>query len=268
MESVPVNTKPKIQITNRSQHNDIAVSRLVHFAFGTVHSVWPVNLNAVRLKVTNARRGWGGYAYLHGSHRDSEGFHACVRVGTPDYFRTPRRISYDCKWKDMPVAYLNDWRECLVYVAAHEFAHIAGRSGRKNGEMGCDFAGHDALEEYRRIRAELDETIDLQISQKALKKLAACQREKERKLDAKSTSAKLAKSRRLLAQWERKARLAATKIKKYRRSVAALARSEAKKTAQPRSSTSVTNEDTSSVSAIETPLRIGLKEDLSSSLSK
>jgi hypothetical protein len=226
--------KPELKITNRTRYDDIAISALVNFAFDTVHKVWPITtVSTLKIKVTNTRRGWGGYAYIHGMGRDSEGFHVCVRVGSPEYFMTPKRISYDHKWRDMPEMYLNDWRECVVYIAAHEFGHTAGRGGRKNGEIGTEFAGQDAVDLYRKQRGEIDGRIQDRIQSRDSRASATEQRRLSRAAFAKSPAGRLQKSEQMLAYWERRAKIAHNKIKRYRRSVSALRKSVEKQNIVP-----------------------------------
>jgi len=221
--------KPELQITNRTRYDDIAIHILVNFAFDTVHKVWPVTtVSTLKIKVTNTKRGWGGYAYVNGLGRDAEGFHVCVRVGSPEYFKTPKRISYDHKWRDMPEMYLNDWRECVVYIAAHEFGHTAGRSGRKSGEMGTEFAGQDAVDLYRKQRSEVDGRIEDRIRTRDTRTSETEQRRLSRAAFAKSAAGRLQKSEKMLAYWERRAKIAHNKIKRYRRSVSALRKSAAR----------------------------------------
>jgi hypothetical protein len=218
--------KPELLITNRSRYDDIAIHILVNFAFDTVHKDWPITTAyRLKIKVTNTVNSWGGYAYVNGTSCDSEGFHVCVRIGAPSRFKVPRRISYDHKWKDMPEMFLNDWRECVVYIAAHEFGHTAGRSGRKNGEIGTEFAGQDAVDLYRKQRAEIDGRIEDRIRTRDTRTSATEQRRESRAAFAKSAAGRLQKSEKMLAYWERRAKIAHNKIKRYRRSVGALRKS-------------------------------------------
>jgi hypothetical protein len=220
--------KLELKITNRSRYDDIEVDILVRFALSTVHQVWPIERSPLRLKVTNTRKSWGGYGYIRGYGTDAEGFHACIRIGAPARFVNPRRISYDYKWKDMPVMFLNNYREALVYVTAHELAHNAGKSGRKDGEMRCDFAGQDAVDQYRKQQAVIDGQIADRIRRRDERQSSTEQRHATRAAFVKSAAGRLQKSERMLVYWKRRAKIAKTKISRYQRSVTALRKSAAR----------------------------------------
>lgn len=217
--------KPNLIITNRSRYDDIEVDLLVRFAFDTVHTVWPIERPLLKIKVTDTVRSWSGYAYINGYGTDAEGFHVCVRIGPPNRFSTPQRISYDHKWRDMPVMFLVNYRECIAYIAAHEFAHCSGRNARKDGEIGTEFAGHDAVEAYRKQQAEIDGRITDRIQSKLKRQSEISQRQQARAAFARSAEGRLQKVERILAYWERRAKIAKTKIGRYRRSASALKRS-------------------------------------------
>ncbi len=225
--------KPELKITNRSRYDDLEVDILVRFAFNSVHQVWPIERSPLRIKITNTYKSWGGYGYIRGYGTDTEGFHACVRIGAPSRFINPRRISYDYKWKDMPVMFLNNYREALVYVAAHELAHSAGKSGRKDGEMRCDFAGQDAVDQYRKQQAEIDSLIAGRIHRRDDRQSKTEQRHATRNAFAKSAAGRLQKSERMLTHWKRRAKIAKTKINRYQRSVVALRKSAARAVSPP-----------------------------------
>lgn len=146
--------KTTIKITNRSRYCDREVKRLLRFAYQSIIAVWNLPTKEIRIKVTNTKKAWGGYGFIGAYGSDSEGFHVCIRIGRPEHFHSPRRASYDYKWREMPAMMLKEYREAIIYVAAHEFAHVAGKSGRKGGEMHCDFAGQDAVDEWRRLEYE------------------------------------------------------------------------------------------------------------------
>jgi len=227
--------KPELKITNRSRYDDIEVERLVKFAFDTVHDVWPVGQARLKVRVTDCIDHWRGRAYVHGHGTFYDGAHVIIRIGRPSLFKTPARISYDFKWKDMPVMYLNSYREALVYIAAHEFAHSAGKSGRKDGEMRCEFAGQDAVDQYRKQQAEIDGVIAERIQRRDNRQNETERRRTGRTAFAKSAAGRLQKAERMLAQWKRRAKLAKTKISRYQRSVAALRKSVARAVSPPTS---------------------------------
>jgi len=217
--------KPKLKITNRSQYDDLEVEHLVEFAFDTVHAVWPVGRTYLKVRVTNCIDHWRGRAYVNGDGMFYDGAHVIIRIGRPSLFKTPARISYDFKWKDMPVMFLNNYREALVYIAAHEFAHSAGKSGRKDGEMRCEFAGQDAVDQYRKQQAKIDGVIAERIHRRDTRQNETEQRRAARTTFSKSAAGRLQKAERMLAHWNRRAKLAKTKINRYQRSIRALRRS-------------------------------------------
>jgi hypothetical protein len=119
---------------------------------------------------------------------------------------------------EIPVApyVLNDWREAVIHVAAHEFAHctVPGRTWRKSRkEVYCENRATEVLEYYRTQEAKdwlAARTEEIKASAIARQAKIAARKSPERRIEAK---------RELLAKWERKAKLAKTKIFKLKSSI-------------------------------------------------
>lgn len=116
---------------------------------------------------------------------------------------------------------MNDWCECVFHVAAHEFAHctqpgkksvfgVINHRRKSRREVYCEDRATDALEVYR--KPESQEWLSIRRGKLAdAAHLAWCA---EKAKD--TSSAKLEHKRRLTVKWERKAKLAKTKISKLK----------------------------------------------------
>lgn len=217
--------KPTLVIYNRSRYHNEEVSVLMAVAMDTIIETWPINLKQVTVRVTNTSSRWRGRAYTNGAGRFHDGAQVIVRIGSPERFATPQRISYDFKWNDMPEFFLNSYRECMVYIAAHEFGHTAGKGGRKGGEFYCELAGHDAVIHYRKNQAEIDARIEKLIQQRSERDAARTEKIVKLKAEKNSPECKIEKRLEQLAAWQSKKRRAENAIKKLNRSIGALRRS-------------------------------------------
>ena len=141
-----------------------------------------------------------------------------VRIGSPKRF--PVKTQYPT-FKDMPEGDLRDWQEAVVAITAHELCHIHYRGG-KEGETNCELIMLDTVTAFRRDRQHFDDMVQKERDAEIERRLATARASnpdvirERRKADAQAK----------LAQWQRKAKLAQTKVKKYQRTVNRLAKAE------------------------------------------
>jgi alpha-D-ribose 1-methylphosphonate 5-triphosphate synthase subunit PhnG len=164
--------------------------------------------NEPRKKVTVLHDGRPGYTNWHGIVWRR----VLVRIGPPERFAVTRTHTYP-KFKDMPEMELRSYREAVVAVTAHEIGHTLGYSGRKSGEEKCELCAIDALDYYRKHQIEIDAEIERELQQMTQKDLA----ERNAKSPIQIAGKRYLEAKTKLAQWQRKAKLAATKIKIYTR---------------------------------------------------
>lgn len=149
-----------------------------------------------------------------------------VRVGMPTRFLKPIEAR-DRRFKDTPEYTLDGHREVIVHIIAHEMEHALGAPGGKNGELKCELAAIDAVEFYRARRDEVASAIE----QALAKEQNRVEDRKARAAAANSPEAKRAKklehARKKLAEWTRKQKAAANRMKKYQRQVRRLERASA-----------------------------------------
>lgn len=174
---------------------------------------------AVIVKLTNTRKCWGGLAYWTERHEGKLWKRVLVRIGPPERFQKPVSAT-DRRFADMPEFTVDSHREALIMVAAHEMEHTLGASGRKAGEMTCDFSGSDAVDYYRANKARIDGGIAESISKVAARLIAKVQTPEKKK------AAKLAKAQADLARWKRRLTIAKNKVRKYDRAVRRLSKPE------------------------------------------
>lgn len=194
-----------MHITNTSRYSNSEVRYLIGFA---LQSVGRKEVGRVReVRVTDkAHRVFGGRAWNCGD--------IIVRVGAPEKFPFRRT------WKGWPNYEMRDWQEGMVGIAAHEFNHLSQyerqrRSFRRvsRSEMECEQAAKHAVEEFRG-------NVDRHVACMEQRKNRAAERSvktKERKLVARSPERKLANLEAALKRWQRKEKLAKTKIRGIRR---------------------------------------------------
>lgn len=154
----------------------------------------------------NSRRQWGGLAYL-GRNRIG------VRVSQHDADFPCRTRKHFTGAQEL----IADRVEALVKVTAHEIAHLEAyrrrsRSRRGGGGGGSeqltDQVAFTVLRKFRRHRGELESWWREPVAERPTK----------RRTTAQERRAKIAEMR--LAEWARRAKLAATKVRKYKRQVA------------------------------------------------
>jgi hypothetical protein len=146
-----------------------------------------------------------------------------VRIGSPTHFQTPIEWNY-WKFKDMPQFTINNYREAVVAITAHEMQHALGSSGRKHGEEKCEMNAWDALEYYRKHQQEIDGTIQTRIVRTELRQLAAIAKVQEKKDPNVRLSKQFEKMAKRLEQWKRRLKSATNKVKKYQRAYNRLAK--------------------------------------------
>lgn len=109
-----------------------------------------INHRNMTVFVKNSRHGFRGRAYygtwwLNGKRHQN---HCVVAIGKPSHFPI-KNHSYQ-GLKTAPVFDLNDWKEALVHVTAHELYHQRQFIRRKrNSEVEADRWGLKRLIEYR-----------------------------------------------------------------------------------------------------------------------
>jgi hypothetical protein len=146
-------------------------------------------------------------------------------------------------------------------LAAHEFWHHARRqapeaqtntfgSNRKSAEHDCEMVASDAVIEFRKERHNIDSRLIVI----ATRSEATNSRGQQRKAAMRSPEAKLQKAERYLAIWQRKARAAANKVKRYERSLQALLRSLEKQKFQEIMNNNHATGQQCSEGAIESPV--------------
>lgn len=186
-------------LVTTSIYPKVAVECLLAVALRTLED-YPIGDLTVR--VTNTGRSYSGRAWRGRKH-------VLVKVGKPGHF--PRKVCYP-RFKDgMPEHEFQTWQEALVGVAAHEFMHLTGRDGTKDGEMMCEFAAMDAVDYYRKHQVEIDEKIRGKLNRQKIREACRNMAKPESTLDSMIDKAVLRVKR-----WERKLKLAQTKLKKAR----------------------------------------------------
>jgi len=136
-----------MDIKNTSGYPDARVRELVEFAY---QSVGPEKIGTVRqVRVRSRTNGYfSGHAWYY--HRE-------IVIGVGSSYMFPLKQRHCCKRsKRWPQYCLNDWKETVVCVAAHEFMHLAQyekekRIGRHvvKSEIECEYIAKKAIEEYR-----------------------------------------------------------------------------------------------------------------------
>jgi len=194
-----------VQITNTSRYPTSDIRYLVHFALQSVgrNEVG----KRVRVRVTNKMyRAFGGRAM---GRR-----YVIVRVGAPESFPFKRNRDGWPKYE------MRDWRECVVAVAAHEFNHLSqferqARTYRhvKLSEVECEHAAKQAVEEFR---ADIEKHVAC-MDDRVKRAADRYEKTREKRREAKSPQGKLARLEEILKRWQRKEKLAKTKIRGIKR---------------------------------------------------
>lgn len=140
------------------------------------------------------------------------------RIGKPSNWPFLSETYY--RFKDMDVYPVNDHREGIIHIIAHEMQHAFGTRGGKDGEIQCELAAQDAIDHYRKNR----DRIDMEIKARMAVVNSRTENRKRREEAKEGTEVKAEKALRSLAKWQTKAKLAATKIKHYERLLSRLSR--------------------------------------------
>ena len=180
--------------------------------------VWHVNV----VKSIYRRAGWA--SWREGTVR--------IRLGVPKKLNVkwPVMETYG-RFKDMPEFEIRDWREQIISIAAHEFAHLTGYHGGKESEHWCELTAWDAVDAYRKsdLSARIDAALQ-NVDKKAEERKA---REQAKRAEKNSAQFKLAKIEAQEKVWKRKLALALTKLKKLRRSRSLIVAAHKRKLALP-----------------------------------
>lgn len=118
--------RTRLLFTNRTSYPDAEVKRLIRFAFADLDLPPAITVAITYTRLTRRRLGWGdeyryalsGHAWKYGPTRG--GYEVSLRLG--------REHEFPCQFwsreRGPGGAVANDWREALVFVAAHEGKHI------------------------------------------------------------------------------------------------------------------------------------------------
>lgn len=212
-----------MKLKNTSRYSDAEVRVLVRFALAAVGGVAETG-EVAEVAVRNRADAFSGHAY--------SGRRVTVSVGAPETF--PTQAHYADRGERFPSYELRDYREALVVVAAHEFTHLAQFEGRRQRiaalhqrgefeaaktiraerhstrELQCEIAAVRALEAFRAARAE----VDAEIAAAVAAEVGRAEARRARGAAARSPEAKLKAIRGLQVKWERKLKMARTKLRK------------------------------------------------------
>lgn len=118
------------------------------FAKAKLHSLgynrWDTKVKVSRR--TYASAGWRGY---DGRARRTSKVRGLGRVFIFLADNLPPHEHVYPRFKDMPIFTLWNKTESLIYIAAHEFGHIVGWPGGKDGEIACCKFGYAAVQAWR-----------------------------------------------------------------------------------------------------------------------
>lgn len=140
----------RLKVSNTVKHNprepfqfaaDFAARRLRELGYPWLNVT--VNCKWTRLK----GRGYSGNALM--TRRRGHG-RITIRLGDE---LPPHEHRY-ARFKDMPSFTIWNKIESMVYIAAHEFGHIMGWPGGKDGEISCCKFGYAAVQAYRERQYE------------------------------------------------------------------------------------------------------------------
>lgn len=147
--------------------------------------------------------------------------HILCRIGKPECWPVANETYY--RYKDMAEYPINDHREGLVQIIAHEMEHAFGAGGRKKGEERCEAAAQDAVDLYRKNRDRVDADIFARLGRRDSKVIREIQK-KEQKRRGPSVEVRAERVMAQIATWKRKQKLAGTKIRKYERELRRLSK--------------------------------------------
>jgi len=129
-----------MRITVSATYPESEVREMLSFAAKHVE----LKHSKLRVKVKNSRSQFRGMAYriayLHSDRASgSEGL-VTIGIGKPDKFPYSSNSTHE----------LRDWKEALVFVAAHEFSHqVDFKAGRKTSEVSANRDGRTAVAAWR-----------------------------------------------------------------------------------------------------------------------
>jgi len=135
-------------LRNSSQYDTKEVRALVRFATSEV------DMRGVHVNVKNAKSTpYRGMAYegvpMISDARGKADYLVTIGIGSEDRFPIPS-AQRSTRW---PKYEMNDWREALVLVAAHEAKHIEQfKEDKPRSEVACE---HFAARMLRRYREEV-----------------------------------------------------------------------------------------------------------------
>ena len=133
-----------MRVTVTANYPESDVREILLFAAKHVE----LNHAALRVKVKNSTGTFRGMAYrvAYTSADYNAGAKGLVTlgIGTPDKFPFTSRSCGE----------LRDWKEALVFLAAHEFSHqVDFKSGKKSSEVTANRDGRTAVAAYRLTRS-------------------------------------------------------------------------------------------------------------------
>jgi len=202
----------KLWLHNTSIHADEEAFILCRVALESVEKgLLPGEvLHPIKVNLTNTYKSYCGRAWWQETAHGRTWRRVLVRIGKASMF--PRKSTYP-RYRDMPEMEFRSHREAIVGVVAHEVGHTLGYSGQKDGEERCEMMVVDALDYYRAHQEAVDQEILHALKRVQQRQEAQAQAgTPEQRLCAKMLTAKLK-----VAEWQRKAKLAATKVKNWQR---------------------------------------------------
>lgn len=143
------------------------------------------------------------------------------RIGKPSHWPFLNETYY--RFKDMDVYPVNDYREGIIHIIAHEMQHAFGSRKGKEGEIQCELAAQDAIDHYRKNREKIDMEIKARMAVET-SRTESRKRKEEQKRRGPSTEEKAERVMKQIATWTRKRKLADTKIRKYERELRRLSK--------------------------------------------
>lgn len=142
-----------MHLRNRSAYPTDEVRDLVKFA------VSDVDMRHVCVNVKNRRHvRYAGFAYdsvpsISDAPRSTK-YLVTLGLGPPDRFPTEEHKRHPGAGTSFPVRRFDDWREALVFLAAHEAKHIEQyRENLPRSEVRCDVFAQHMLDRYRKRTA-------------------------------------------------------------------------------------------------------------------
>ncbi len=201
----------RLRFKNRSGLPASEIEPLVRFAA----KFFPTVTGAISIHVTKSRRLFGGMCYHHRTRIDI----SCrfTNEGLPWQRKNLGSFPQHEIPLAVPMPECRTWQDIFVMVAAHEFGHCTGpgtKWRKSRMERYCEARAAEVLAAFQTPEGQAEvaamKAAMIQDAGKA-DEVAA-----ERKAARGSPDAKLEHLAALKTKWERKAKLAATKLKKLR----------------------------------------------------